>query len=41
MSDNIYRPISDKDEESETHATTEMPIESWSDFRIAARRFPR
>jgi hypothetical protein len=33
MSDNIYRPISDKDEESETHATTEMPIESWSDFR--------
>jgi hypothetical protein len=33
MTDNIYRPISDKDEESETHATTEMPIASWGDFR--------
>jgi hypothetical protein len=33
MSDTVYRPISNKDEESETHATTELPIASWSDFR--------
>jgi hypothetical protein len=31
--DQIYRPISDTDEESETHATTEMPIESWDKFK--------
>jgi hypothetical protein len=29
----IYRPISDSDSESETHATTELPIASWSDFK--------
>ena len=33
MSDVAYRPISDADEESETHATTELPVASWSDFR--------
>ena len=31
--DSVYRPISDKDEEAETHATTELPVASWSDFR--------
>jgi hypothetical protein len=33
MSDSVYRPISDSDEESETHATTDQPVASWSDFR--------
>jgi hypothetical protein len=31
--DQIYRPISDSDNESETHATTELPIESWDKFK--------
>jgi ribosomal protein L13E len=33
MSDTIYRPISDADDESETHATTELPVASWSKFK--------
>jgi hypothetical protein len=33
MSDSVYRPISDADEESETHTSTDLPVESWSDFR--------
>jgi hypothetical protein len=31
--DQIYRPISDQDDESETHATTELPVASWSKFK--------
>jgi hypothetical protein len=33
MVETIYRPISDTDEESETQATNELKVESWSDFR--------
>jgi uncharacterized protein YdcH (DUF465 family) len=31
--DSVYRPISDADEESETHATTDQPVASWSKFK--------
>jgi hypothetical protein len=31
--DSVYRPISDADEESETHAVTDQPVASWSKFK--------
>jgi hypothetical protein len=31
--DSVYRPISDADEESETHAATDQPVASWSKFK--------